>query len=141
MTGSDSVDSESEPDNEIWDEDKDDIANDVLNKQQPSNSNDDIMIANNSDVKYAKWVVKFLLAIQAVFRITDAAIEYILRFIKVIFLIMGQHCKIIINETSQRIPNSIYKLKRLSTAPTFQRYVTCKKCNSIKLIIFIFRLH
>ena len=96
MTGSDSVDSESEPDNEIWDEDEDDIANDVLNEQQPSNSNDDIiMIANNSDVKYAKWVVKFLLAMQAVFRITDAAIEYILRFIKVIFLIMGQHCKII----------------------------------------------
>ena len=95
MTGNDSVDSESEPDNEIWDEDEDDIANDVLNEQQPSNSNDDIMIANNSDVKYAKWVVKFLLAMQAIFRITDAAIEYILRFIKVIFLIMGQHCKII----------------------------------------------
>lgn len=116
LTGSDSdAELESEPDNEIWEEDEDDIqldiADDVQENEQPSNSDDDIMIATNDiSVKYAKWVVKFLLAMQAVFRLTDAAIEHILRFLKVIFLIMGQHCKVIY-ETSQSIPNSIYKFK------------------------------
>ena len=100
LTGSDSdAELESEPDNEIWEEDEDDIqldiADDVQENEQPSNSDDDIMIATNDiSVKYAKWVVKFLLAMQAVFRLTDAAIEHILRFLKVIFLIMGQHCKV-----------------------------------------------
>ena len=81
---------------------------------------------------YAKWIVKFLLAMQAVFRLTDAAVGYVLRFLKAFFSILSHHCKVL-SEISQSIPNSMYKVKQLSTASAFQRYVVCKNCNSIYL--------
>ena len=86
------TDSESASENEIWEEDEDDIQYDIESKEskQPPKLSDQISFNSNAVAPvYAKCIIKFLLAMQAVFRFTDAAMGHILKFLKALFLIIG----------------------------------------------------
>ena len=127
------ADTESEPDTEFWEEDEDDIRNDLgpeTIEQPPSLPNELTVLHSTMAQLYVRSVVKFLLVMQAVFRLPDSVVAHILKFLKGLFSVLGP-CNGLINEIAQEIPTLMYIVKKLSPTPTFTRYVVCKSCSSI----------
>ena len=127
------ADTESEPDTEFWEEDEDDIQNDLRPEtieQPPSLPNELTMLHSTMAQLYVRSVVKFLLVMQAVFRLPDSVVAHILKVLKGLFSVLGP-CNGLINEIAQEIPTLMYIVKKLSPTPTFTRYVVCKACVSI----------
>jgi len=127
------TDDQSEPDTEFWDEDETDVQNDIGPEalEQPPSLPDHFTVLHSTMAQmYTRSMVKFLMIMQAVFRLPDSAVGYILKFLKSLFSILGEHNGLI-NEISKEIPTSMYNLKKLSPIPTFTRFVVCRTCSSI----------
>ena len=70
-----------------------------------------------------QWLLVFLSSFQAIYHITDNAIDVLYRFLKAFFKVLG-HCFSI--ELS--LPST---LRSGSYVARFRKYVTCKRCHSI----------
>ena len=117
---------ESEPETEVWEEVEENVLDDI---EPPDFADQDSLelSASKSNV-YAMWIINFIMVMQAVFRLSDAAIEKLLFFLKTLFSIMGQQV-ISLCEVVQHLPSSVYKIKQLLHVPNFHKFVVCRKCN------------
>ena len=78
----------------------------------------------------ARWILRFLMAMQACFKIPDLALQYFLRFFAAIFTIVGTTSQIA-KGISACLPKSIYMARKMVGLMRFERYVVCKKCMSL----------
>lgn len=114
---------------EIWDESDGEALADVepppLGSQNVCSSDQErkLMVLVN-------WIVIFLARMRSLFSLSDAACNFILKFLSIFLGLLGQ----IISPSHPipKVPPSIYKLRQLlNTAGEFTRYVICRKCSNI----------
>lgn len=123
--------SDSEPDLEVWDEGEDILLCDTEQPPDPINSSntsfDDISTSSRG---LANWILRFIMVMQAAFRLPDVVIGHFLKFFAVLFGVIGQHCKVC-NDIARCLPSSVYRAKQILGEIKFQRYVVCRKCFSV----------
>ena len=84
----------------------------------------------------SRWLLVFLVHLQAQFHLSDGILGALLRFLKAFFRVLGRFSSLCAGIT-QNVPSSLYKLSH-SYGPlrnSFRRYVVCKKCHSISIKI------
>ena len=80
----------------------------------------------NSTNAIVMWVVGVLLLLQAKHYVPDSAINILLRFLRVLFQVLG------INSLARFIPSSSYSIgKSLGHSTYFIKYVVCPKCHRL----------
>ena len=123
---------ESEPEfeTEVWQEaEKDpDLMEELESPSVPSNLS--LSDVSRGSRLLAIWLLKFLMFMQATFRLSDAVINHMLRFFGVFFTILGRMNNVG-TEISQCLPISLYKAKQLENELKFERHVVCRKCHAI----------
>ena len=75
----------------------------------------------------SRWLVLFVLTMQAVFRLSDVVINRFLAFFHIYFHVLGHNFPIG-GDTAQNIPSSLYEARKVVKEIEFKRYVVCKKC-------------
>ena len=76
--------------------------------------------------------IRFVLVMQAAFRLPDTVIGHFLQFFVVLFQIIGRYCKVKVgSDIAQCLPRSVYKAKQILGEIRFKCYVVCRKCFSI----------
>ena len=121
--------SESEPAVGVWDEDDDELKSD-LEPPDTFDSATSFDAVPSSSRTLATWILRFLMVMQAAFKLPDVVIGHFLRFFNALFTIIGRYCKIG-GDIVKCLPNSVYKVKQLVGELKFERFVVCKKCFSI----------
>lgn len=121
--------SESEPAVEVWDEDDHELKSD-LEPPDTFDSATSFDAVPSSSRTLATWILRFLMVMQAAFKLPDVVIGHFLRFFNALFTIIGRYCKIG-GDIVKCLPNSVYKVKQLVGELKFERFVVCKKCFSI----------
>ena len=112
--------SESEPegneeefdsDSEEWNED-DCVENDMIDESDPE---DEISLANVSITTsvLARWLVQFLLHLQCVYRLSNAALSSIFCLITTFLCVLGQFSELC-NDLARAFPRSLYITKQNS---------------------------
>ena len=78
-----------------------------------------------------KWLTVYLLSFQAVFHVSDGAMEFLFQFLRTFLFVLGKissHCTTI----AQFFPKSLYRAKQTTVGRvTFKRYVVCRKCHQL----------
>lgn len=113
---------DSEPETEIW-EDSEEAPEEFTGFTATDT------IPNTSHA-LSRWILRFLMVMQASFRLSDVVLARLLLFFIAIFRILGQTCTTARN-IAQCLPQSLYKAKQVLGEVSFQRYVVCRKCYSI----------
>ena len=109
---------------EIWEEGTEvEILLDI--DQQPPNLQEELSFGASSTEGYlfTMWTLKFLMRMQAIFKLSDNVLEHILKFIGAILVVTGKQFDC--------FPSSLYKAKKLLGVQDFQRLVVCRKCHSL----------
>ena len=110
---------------EIWRETEEEI--DIMVEEATLNSNPKA----TTEYYLVVTVVMFLLRLQSKYYITDAAITSILKFLYIIFVILGRFSDVS-KAMSEIIPHNIYSLKKfIGINNTFEKLVVCPECNSV----------
>ena len=78
----------------------------------------------------AKWILRFLMVMQASFKIPDIVIDHFLRFFAAIFTILGDSSEIV-RDVCLNLPSTVYRAKKAIGELLFTRYVVCQKCFAI----------
>ena len=120
------LDDNDAPDVEVWDEDENDILTDITDSEPPSLGEESIQIRavpTRSRI-LATWLLRFLVIMQAIFKLSDAVLGHFLKFLVVFLKLIGG----VGYEIAQCLPASTYKAKKIARVLQFQRYVVCKKC-------------
>ena len=81
----------------------------------------------------SRWLLVFLVHLQAQFHLSDGILGALLRFLKA-FRVLGRFSSLCAG-MAQNVPSSLYKLSH-SYGPlrnSFRRYVVCRKCHSISI--------
>ena len=77
------------------------------------------------------WLVGFLLLLQARHYIPDSAMNALLKFLCVLFSVLGRFSPVIASMASA-IPSSVYSLGRaVGNSVGFMKYVVCPKCHKL----------
>ena len=77
------------------------------------------------------WLTGFLLLLQARHFIPDAAMDALLKFIGVLFRVLGRLSSVVAS-IALAIPNSVYRLRKTAkNSRNFTRYVVCPKCHQL----------
>ena len=76
------------------------------------------------------WLIRFIFCLQVVYHISDNALAFCFKFLKVFFTVLGQFCKVSA-DIAGLIPSSLYQAKLSIKKPTFVRYVVCRKYHCI----------
>lgn len=98
---------------------------DGLNELPPTLPEDVAMTKNPIVV----WLVGFLLILQAKYYIPDACMNALLKFLCVLFKLLGL-TSASISSMAAAIPTSVYKLQRYTGCSNyFTSYVVCPKCH------------
>ena len=120
---------EDEPHIEVWDEDENEILTDLPESQTPNLMEESIQvdaIPTRSRI-LATWLLRFLMIMQALFKLSDVVLGHFLKFFVVFFELVGDTG----HDIARCLPASMYKAKKLAGELKFQRYVVCKKCYTI----------
>ena len=121
---------DSEPETEVWEEDEDNILHNASKEIDKFDSSTPFDTIPASSGFLAMWIVRFLMVMQAAFRLSDVVVGRFLQFFVAIFGIIGQTCKIG-RDVCECLPQSLYKAKKMPGEVIFQRYVVCTKCFSL----------
>ena len=78
----------------------------------------------------ARWIILFLMFIQATHKLLNAVVSVVLKFLRVLLTVLGHYSTLAMN-VSLSLPTSLYKANRLENELSFQRYVVCRKCHKI----------
>ena len=120
-----SDDSQSDEGEEVWEE-----SDESSTEEYPEFPNE---LSWTSTVESAilSWLLIFLLRLQAKYYIPDAAVQCLIRFLYVLFCVLGRYSSVIANIAS-RFPRSLYYLrKQYSSGQELKKFVVCHKCNAI----------
>ena len=126
------IDSESEPCEEMWnEEEEDEIFSEFKEpEEEPLVEELQPQVVEGHSRALTMWLLHFLLFVQAVFHISDNALTYFIKFFKVFFSVLGRFCKVSL-EIAESLPSSLYRAKLCISKPEFRKYVVCKKCHRI----------
>ena len=132
LIGSES--SEYEDNTEIWSSGEEDgLLNDLgLNYSIPT-TDSVVSPAEIESRALARWIIIFLMFVQATHKLSNAVISALIKFIRVLLSVLGHYSSLAMN-VSQILPTSLYMANKLENALTFQRYVVCRKCHRIYCI-------
>ena len=78
----------------------------------------------------ATWILRFLIVMQAAFRLSDVVLGHFLRFFVVLFRIIGRSHKIG-RDIVECLPQSLYRDRQVMGEVVFRRYVACKNCFAV----------
>lgn len=84
----------------------------------------------SSSTVLSRWIVHFIVVMQAIFRLSDVVVNYFLAFFQVFFRILGQTPSTG-TDMAQNLPSSLYTAKKKYKHMKFQRYVVCRKCHKL----------
>lgn len=89
----------------------------------------------SSPLNLVKWICAFICFWQGACCLPDAAVEWLLRFLKVIFQLIGAHSTYV-HALAAALPSSLYLLWKLMEfdQDNFVKYVTCPACNTLYTI-------
>lgn len=128
------TDSEPEDDEavEVWSE-SEEVINDIKNMNDTESEPEELSIVQNETSKaLTRWLLTFLMFMQAVYHLSDTVITYFLHFFRVFLAILGQFCTVCA-EIGQQFPSTLYKARKCLEINklNFRRYVVCKRCHRI----------
>ena len=102
----------------------------VIDESDPE---DEISLANVSITAsvLARWLVQFLLHLQCVYRLSNAALSSIFRFITTFLCVLGRFSELC-NDLARAFPRSLYIAKqKFCDKLKVKRYVVCRKCHKL----------
>ena len=80
-----------------------------------------------------RWILHFVMIMQARFKLPYAVLEYILPFFGAMFTIIGQSSEVA-RDVSAYLPRSMHKARKIVGDAVFTRYVVCRECLSLYTI-------
>lgn len=127
------TDSEPEDDEavEVWSESEEVI--NIENMNDTESEPEELSTVQNETFKaLTRWLLTFLMFMQAVYHLSDTVITYLLHFFRVFLAILGQFCTVCA-EIGQQFPSKLYKARKCLEINklNFRRYVVCKRCHRI----------
>ncbi len=94
----------------------------------------DLLPANKRSEAFClvRWIVSFLSFLQAVYHISDAVTLLWIKFLHILFNILGRFCSIC-RDISVALPKSLRLMHKFTGCSNFdfKRYIVCKKCHQI----------
>jgi len=113
---------------EIWSEGE--IIDDISDSESDPETKVDPP-QNASSMALARWLLIFLMFMQAVYHLSDTVLTAFLRSFSVFLTILGRFC-IVCAEVAQVFPSTLYKARKYPSIDNlnFRRYVVCKKMSS-----------
>lgn len=113
---------------EVWDENE---VTDFQEERPPP----DVASINNMGSSTARdlsrWIVHFVVVMQAVFRLSDVVVNYFLAFFKTLFRVLHWNSSSG-TDIEQALPSSLYAARtEFYKKLEFQRYVVCRKCHKL----------
>lgn len=127
------IESFSEDDMEIWEESCPDSETENENAAPPP---DMPQFSHNDAEKQhcmclSKWLMRFLLILQAKFRLPDKSMDYLLRFIYTFLCIVGTFSSFI-KMLVRELPPTLHIIhKKVGLPNSFKKFIVCTKCSSI----------
>ena len=130
-----------EPDNDLIDEPEkeyiddnnvfDEYCNDISADLEPDNTLTFETTAPRHMLALVKWICLFLLHLQAAYRVSNAAVNCILRFFSALFRVLATFSDQLV-ELAKTFPKSLHlAIKFIGQQIVFTRYTVCRKCFSI----------
>ena len=115
---------------ELWDDEADliedhEFVQECLTPRLPQDS--DIISVTHPMVV---WIVGFLLLLQAKHYIPGAAINALLKFLSVLFRVLGPHSTVIAHLAAS-MPTSVYCLNKHVNPTDIRYFVVCRKCHHL----------
>ncbi len=78
-----------------------------------------------------KWVVGFLLILQAKYHIPNAAIDLLIKFMFALFCVLGRFSPLI-RQLNALFPSSLHVMRKsFNTIMSFNKYPVCPKCSKV----------
>ena len=122
---------------EHWIENDDDLDEDLCVNDTviPPQEVGDLIVDDPQINRLVSWIVVLVAVFQTKFRVTDRAIDWLLRFISAIFKAMA-FLSPRVGALSEAIPRSFYRFKRhiVTFIPDFEYFdknVACRQCFSL----------
>lgn len=121
---------------ELWEDENEgetEFLNDQLNVVAPSLPQDesDLSSTNTSTRSVVLWLTGFLLLLQAKHFIPNAAMNALLKFLSVLFRVMGRFSAFVASVVPA-IPPSVFMLRKASNNYSdFTKYVVCSRCHRL----------
>lgn len=84
---------------------------------------------SSQSIALSKWILYFLMLMQAKFKLSDVVVSFFLKFFTVFLSILGKLSKQPADIASL-LPSSLYSAKRENQVH-YVRYVVCKKCHKV----------
>lgn len=113
-----------------------DLAHDLSDSDSEPEDNIDLQTADRKSTMLLNWTLLFLVYLQAVFRLSDGVLGHLIKFLKVLFTVLGQFCTICA-QIALAFPASLYRARNTNFLRThaedhkFKRYVVCRKCHKL----------
>ena len=129
------TDSEPEDDEaiEVWSE-SEEIIDDIKNMNDTESEPEEEVgtVQNESSKALTRWLLTFLMFMQAVYHLSDTVMTSFLHFFSVFLAILGRFCTVCA-EIAQQFPSTLHKARKCLAMNrlNFRRYVVCKRCHQI----------
>ena len=130
--------SESEPEanedecdsgSEEWNED-DSVENDILDESEPEHEIPRANVSVKASI-LARWLVQFLLHLQTVYCLSNAALSCVFCFLTTFLCILGRFSDVC-NDIARAFSRSFYMAKqKFCEKLKVKRYVVCQKCHKL----------
>lgn len=78
----------------------------------------------------SKWILHFLMLMQAKYKLSDLVISSFLKFFSVLLTILGSFSNISA-DIAKLLPSSLYSAKSLDNQIKYKRYVACRSCHKL----------
>lgn len=85
---------------------------------------------SSQSIALSKWILHFLMLVQAKFKLSDVVLSLFLKFFIVFLSILGKFSKPPA-DIAKLLPSSLYSAKLLENQVQYLRYVVCKKCHTL----------
>ena len=108
-----------------------DVEDEIIPKSLSSDELNGIDQPSSQAASLSNWIVHFLLLIQAKFRLSDLTVSFFLKILITVFKILGLSSKVCA-DIFQALPSSLSAAHLRRGIITFNRYVVCKKCHTIR---------
>ena len=121
---------------ELWEDENEgeiEFFDDQLNVPPPSLPQDESesSSSNTSTRSIVLWLTGFLLLLQAKHFIPDAAMNALLKFLSVLFRVMGRFSTFVAS-IAPTIPSSVFMLRKAGNKSSdFTKYVVCPRCHRL----------
>lgn len=93
--------------------------------------NDCLTSTDSSIHSLVLWLTQFLMLLQARYFVPDAVIDALLKFLCVIFKVLGQFSQFVAR-LALALPSSVYMLRKTTMdCSRFTKYVVCQKCHRL----------